>query len=298
MKKISLILLLFISTLVVSAQEDETSSTEGMQETTEMGTETEVETESVTEAETVSTEASAEYDDPDTYMVQVAAYGDRVAPAYFKSMGVEGVFEQVELNTLYKYYMGPYETRVEAQEVQSRIVGQGFPYARVINMTEIADLCSNSCETASPMTSVLVYSKDQIIKVKNVFFEFDSSTLNAKGKEEMKKLAVILKGNAGYLVEVHAHTDSKGSDDYNLALSDRRKNVVVNYLKYQKVPPFQIQSFAYGEAKPIALNEKNGIDSPAGRAYNRRVELVVKDQFKKVDVVEDIEIPDGLRKID
>jgi len=263
MKKISLILLLFTITLVVSAQEDETSSTEGTQETTETAMETETETETVS--------ASAEYDDPDTYMVQVAAYGDRVSPSYFKSMGVEGVFEQEELNTLFKYFTGPYNSRVEAQEVQSRISGQGFPYARVINMTEIADLCSNSCETASPMTSVLVYSKDQIIKVKNVFFEFDSSTLNSKGKEEMKKLAVILKGNAGYLVEVHAHTDSKGSDDYNLALSDRRKNAVVNYLK---------------------------LDSPAGRAYNRRVELVVKDQFKKVDVVEDIEIPDGLRKID
>ena len=287
MKKFGLILLLIASTLIVSAQEDETSSTEGMETSS-------IESETISEPEPVSDE----YDDPDTYMVQVAAYGDRVAPAYFKSMGVEGVFEQVELNTLYKYFTGPYDNRVAAQEVQSRIVAQGFPYARVINMTEIADLCSNSCETASPMTSVLVYAKDQIIKVKNVFFEFDSSNLNAKGKEELKKLAVVLKANAGYLVEVHAHTDSKGSDDYNLALSDRRKNAVVNYLKYQEIPPFQVQSFAYGEANPIALNEKNGYDSPAGRAYNRRVELVVKDQFKKVDVVEDIEIPDGLRKID
>lgn len=247
---------------------------------------------------TVAAPNSDYYDDPDTYMVQVAAYGDKVDPIYFKNMGVKGVFEQFALGTLYKYYTGPFESRVEAESKLGEVVGKGFPYARVINMSEVQELCSMSCQTATPMTSVLVYAKDQIIKVKNIFFEFNSSFLNAEGKEELRKLGLVLNENAGYVVEVHAHTDSKGSNEYNLALSERRKNSVVNYLTYLKVPPFKIQAFAHGETQPIARNEMNGNDSPQGRSYNRRVELRVKDEFKAVDVVEDILVPESLRRID
>lgn len=238
--------------------------------------------------------------DTDTYMVQIAAYGERRSQAYFQKRGIDRVSEKIELSTLYKYFLADtFNNREAAEKVQETIKQQGFfSFARVINITELEDLCSSSCNRSVPMTSVMIISQDEIIRVRNVFFGFDSDLLNREGREELEKLAVILVENTTYLVEVHAHTDAVGDNTYNLNLSERRKNRVINYLKYLGVPPFQIESYVYGEESPIALNQKNGMDVPAGRRYNRRVELKVKENSKLLDVVEDIIVPENLRKID
>jgi outer membrane protein OmpA-like peptidoglycan-associated protein len=70
-------------------------------------------------------------------------------------------------------------------------------------------------------------------------------------------------------VEIQGHTDSKGSDSYNLSLSDRRAASVVAYLVQNLgIDPSRLTSKGYGEGMPIATN-----DTDAGRALNRRVEF-------------------------
>ena len=69
---------------------------------------------------------------------------------------------------------------------------------------------------------------------------------------------------------VSGHTDSNGSDAYNLNLSQRRALSVKNYLVGQGVPASRIQTLGYGESSPIADNS-----TEYGRSQNRRVELTI-----------------------
>ena len=77
--------------------------------------------------------------------------------------------------------------------------------------------------------------------------------------------------NTVFLVE--GHTDSRGSDSYNLNLSDRRAASVRTYLTGKGLSNSRIQSRGFGEVRPIATNE-----TEAGRQTNRRVELSIISQ--------------------
>jgi OOP family OmpA-OmpF porin len=72
------------------------------------------------------------------------------------------------------------------------------------------------------------------------------------------------------VVEVAGHTDSVGSEEYNMGLSDRRANSVKDYLISQGITATRLTARGYGESQPVASN-----DTDAGRAQNRRVELIV-----------------------
>ena len=233
----------------------------------------------------------------DVYTVQVAAYGKRKSRKYFKDLGVDQIEEKIVLKTLFKYYSGSFTSLLEAEKYKNEIASKGFFFAQVINLSELVDLCATACNVSTPMTAVRIYSDDQIIKIRNVFFGFDSSFLTEEGRSDLDKLSQLLKENQQYKVEVHAHTDSRGSYEYNLQLSVRRVNSVVNYLSFKEVADRQIETYAHGEEKPIAFNEINGNDSKQGRSFNRRVELKVKDTNDLLDVVEDIIVPEKFRKI-
>ena len=73
------------------------------------------------------------------------------------------------------------------------------------------------------------------------------------------------------MVEVAGHTDSRTSDAYNQALSQRRAKVVFDYLVAHGIDASRMTWKGYGESQPIATN-----DTAEGRAQNRRTELIVK----------------------
>ena len=100
-----------------------------------------------------------------------------------------------------------------------------------------------------------------------VNFETNSAQLTAASTAILNRAVVTLK-RLGLNVEVAAHTDSRGSDSYNMALSNRRAASVKKYLVDHGVRASSLTSKGYGETQPIASN-----DTAAGRAKNRRVEL-------------------------
>ncbi len=73
-------------------------------------------------------------------------------------------------------------------------------------------------------------------------------------------------------VLVEGHTDSIGSDAYNMGLSDRRAKAVFDYLSSRGVNPARMSSVGYGETRPIADNSTD-----EGRQQNRRVMLIRTD---------------------
>ncbi|MEC9356854.1 MAG: OmpA family protein [Pseudomonadota bacterium] len=110
----------------------------------------------------------------------------------------------------------------------------------------------------------------QTIVLQNVNFEFDSAQLTASAKESLLKVARGLSDQTSMKVEIAGHTDSKGSDAYNMKLSDRRAAAVREFLISQGVSSSQLSSRGYGEEDPVADNS-----TETGRAQNRRVEFRV-----------------------
>jgi len=102
--------------------------------------------------------------------------------------------------------------------------------------------------------------------------------------------------NPGLKVELQGHTDSKGSDAYNLNLSQKRAEEVVKYLLAKGVSPEQLKAKGYGETQPIAKNENaDGSDNPEGRKLNRRTVLKVSSLDGETNFVNPIAVPDNLK---
>lgn len=110
-----------------------------------------------------------------------------------------------------------------------------------------------------------------------VLFGFDRSDLSANAQQNLDKLVTVLKKYPDTNIEVLGHTDSKGSDTYNMNLSEKRAGSVATYLKNNGIGSGRITTKGLGETDPVATN-----DTDEGRAANRRVEFVItaNDQMK------------------
>ncbi len=115
--------------------------------------------------------------------------------------------------------------------------------------------------------------------LQGVKFEFNSARLTPNAEQILMGVAEMLKDSPGFDVEVAGHTDSIGSDAYNLELSQERTESAVEFLVAQGIDRSRMVARGYGESQPIAPNvNPDGSDNPEGRAKNRRVELKVIGQ--------------------
>ncbi len=115
----------------------------------------------------------------------------------------------------------------------------------------------------APQTEVITLSD-----AGNVLFDFDKSDLTPAAKAQLDTLMDKLRNADVVSIKVIGHTDSKGSDAYNQALSERRASSVAAYLLSQGLAPNKLTSEGRGESEPVADNTTD-----EGRADNRRVEL-------------------------
>jgi OOP family OmpA-OmpF porin len=100
-------------------------------------------------------------------------------------------------------------------------------------------------------------------------FDFDKSVIKKKYYSELDEVAEMIKKDPKLKIEAQGHTDSIGSDKYNMGLSMRRANAVRNYLiKKGGIAADRLTAVGFGESKPVAPNT-----TKEGRAQNRRVEL-------------------------
>ncbi|MCU1234301.1 MAG: OmpA/MotB domain protein [Candidatus Solibacter sp.] len=112
-----------------------------------------------------------------------------------------------------------------------------------------------------------------IVNISDVLFDFNKYTLKPGAREKLAKVAGILLAYPGLKIQVEGHTDSVGTEEYNLKLSEARANSVRDYLTAQNVPAPGVSAVGLGKADPVASN-----DTAAGRQRNRRVELVVSGE--------------------
>jgi outer membrane protein OmpA-like peptidoglycan-associated protein len=120
-----------------------------------------------------------------------------------------------------------------------------------------------------------------IVNLSDVLFDTGEATLKPGAREKLSKLAGILLAFTGaYRIEIEGHTDSVGSDDSNLKLSQGRADSVHDYLLQSGVKPERMAAGrGFGESTPVASN-----DTAAGRQVNRRVEIIIEDSVTKTNV--------------
>lgn len=104
-----------------------------------------------------------------------------------------------------------------------------------------------------------------------VTFANNSATLSDQSKGTLDRIASGLSGQrSGYMIELQGFTDSRGSEQYNIGLSQRRAQSVERYLVSKNIPLYRISIIGLGEDNPVANNSNSD-----GRAQNRRVEVRV-----------------------
>ncbi|MCS4509697.1 OmpA family protein [Xylophilus ampelinus] len=109
----------------------------------------------------------------------------------------------------------------------------------------------------------------------DVLFDFDRATLRPDAAQALARAAELLRSYPGAPVRINGHTDAKGSDDYNDALSLKRARTVAAALQQDQGRTFPTQGF--GKRRPVAHNTAaDGSDDPVGRQRNRRVEIVIE----------------------
>jgi outer membrane protein OmpA-like peptidoglycan-associated protein len=121
---------------------------------------------------------------------------------------------------------------------------------------------------------------DEGIKVEfneKILFAFSKSDLGDSAKDNLNKLVAILNKYPNTNIEIQGHTDSRGTDEYNMGLSLRRANAVRGYLASQGIAGTRMTTRGFGESAPAYSNA-----TPEGMAQNRRVEFLItaNDQMK------------------
>ncbi|NGZ75201.1 OmpA family protein [Saccharibacillus alkalitolerans] len=103
-----------------------------------------------------------------------------------------------------------------------------------------------------------------------LLFDYDKAELKPEASKTLDGIVKALKELDGASVEIQGHTDDRGSDDYNLDLSERRAQAVLRYFEESGLENVNFTAAGYGKKQPVASN-----DTEEGRGRNRRVDLVV-----------------------
>ena len=111
-----------------------------------------------------------------------------------------------------------------------------------------------------------------VVTLGDVLFDTGQASLKPGADLALNRLATYLTNNPDTKILIEGHTDSRGSDDYNEALSERRAQAVATALESRGVSASQIQTRGLGKSFPVATNA-----TPEGRQQNRRVEVVLSD---------------------
>ena len=109
-----------------------------------------------------------------------------------------------------------------------------------------------------------------LVNLPDVTFAVDSTVISPSFQTTLDKVAQSMNQYPNSLIDIYGHTDSTGSDAYNMDLSKRRADAVARYLIMRGVSSTRIQTQGMGKNYPVATN-----DTPEGRALNRRVEIKI-----------------------
>ena len=137
--------------------------------------------------------------------------------------------------------------------------------------SQIVDLVAKGVDVKETATEV------KINLLGDILFDFDKADIRPAAEPTLAQVAKMIGSYSKATVLIEGYTDAKGSDSYNVKLSDRRAVSVKNWFSKHGAPANSMQTRGWGAAKPVAPNKKpDGSDDPDGRQKNRRVEITIK----------------------
>ena len=146
---------------------------------------------------------------------------------------------------------------------------QGYAFnSTTLDLTNVES--GEEVATADVSMQLMKLEVNAKLELKEILFESNSFQLSEISFIELQRVIKLMKENPKLQVEISAHTDDVGSDQYNLSLSDKRAQSVVDYLIDNQISPTRFTAKGYGESQPLVPN-----DSEENQAKNRRVELKV-----------------------
>jgi len=148
---------------------------------------------------------------------------------------------------------------------------------------------------ATPAGSIPNPAREYYI-LNSLFFDYDAFSLNEAARAEAERILTVMRKYPGLKLEVTGHTDARGAADYNLQLSGKRAQSVVDYLTAHGIEAGRLVARGVGEAAPVAMDYlEDGTDSPEGRKLNRHVDLRLYNLDDPDVKVAGIFVPDNLR---
>ena len=111
-------------------------------------------------------------------------------------------------------------------------------------------------EDAEYNVDFILASITKPVVIDNIFYDFDKATLRPESKVALDSMAQVLRDNPNVTIEMASHTDRIGSEEYNIKLSSRRAQSVIDYLISVGIAPERLQSHGYGKTRPKTITKK------------------------------------------
>lgn len=193
---------------------------------------------------------------------------------YNKPYEVIGIKEGYHSDT---FLISPQSSHVDRVEVLFNLLPKDTASLVTIDMNDVED--------PSGM------EKGATIVLNNIYYDYNKSSIRVGAEEELDALASIMKEYPGMKIELSAHTDSRGAEDYNLRLSLRRAESAKEYLVSKGIDDDRIQAIGYGESR-IRNRCEDGVEcTEREHQYNRRTEVKIVELEKDVNIRFDNTLP-------
>ncbi len=169
--------------------------------------------------------------------------------------------------------------QAQRDALASQQVAQASQQQAALSQQQTAEIEARNRALEAQMRELNAQTTDRgmVVTLGDVLFDTGRADLRSGGQRNIEKLATFLKTYPERKAMVEGFTDSVGSDALNQALSERRAQAVRSAMVGQGVAADRIAMRGFGEAYPVASN-----DNAAGRAQNRRVEIVLSDDTGRI----------------
>ena len=139
-----------------------------------------------------------------------------------------------------------------------------------LNVTQDSVSSENiiTIETSGPKDDYINYESQAVFANATIYFEFDKSNLTSKSIQTLKSAVNALKENSSIKITLAGHADERGTREYNLALGQRRAEIVSDYLVLNGIQNQRITVKSYGEERPAVIGQDE-----QSYAKNRRVDI-------------------------
>jgi outer membrane protein OmpA-like peptidoglycan-associated protein len=167
-----------------------------------------------------------------------------------------------------------------AQAAQARLEAEQARLAAQAEAERAAQAKADADQLMQELSELKAQQTERgiVLTIGDVLFATGKANLSPAANKSVTKLAEFLRKYPTRNVLIEGHTDSVGSDDFNLALSQQRANSVKSRLVGGAVDAERITTVGYGEKYPVASN-----DTRAGKAQNRRVDLIILNEGVKAE---------------